>query len=63
MGVVLVIKIKMAAVKKRDPSQIAKGRICTLVQQDIEEFGKIVRYVRQSSSTREVSYELQSRVK
>ncbi|XP_011409986.1 PREDICTED: uncharacterized protein LOC105316632 [Amphimedon queenslandica] len=44
----------MAAVKKRDPSQVAKGRICTLVQQDIDELGKIVKYIRQNSSTREI---------
>lgn len=46
---------KMASTRKRDPSHVAKGRISNLVQQDIEEFGKIVRYARQSSNSKDVN--------
>ena len=57
MGVVTegVAICKMASTRKRDPSHVAKGRISNLVQQDIEEFGKIVRYARQSSNSKDVN--------
>lgn len=50
-----VIIFKMASTRKhRDPSEVAKARIGALVQQDIDELGKIVRYVRQHSNSRDV---------
>ena len=57
MGVAIegVAVCKMASIRKRDPSHVAKGRISNLVQQDIEEFGKIVRYARQSSNSKDVN--------
>lgn len=39
---------------KKDPSQIAKDRITSILEQDVEECGKIARYVRQHSNSRDV---------
>ena len=38
-----------------DPSRKTKERVVTLVKQDIEEIGKVVKYVRQRSDARDVS--------
>ena len=38
-----------------DPSKKTKDRVATLVKQDIEEIGKVVKYVGQRSDARDVS--------
>lgn len=39
---------------KKDPSQVAKDRITSILEQDVEECGKIARYVRQHSNSKDV---------
>ena len=38
-----------------DPSRRTKERVATVVKQDIEEIGKVVKYVRERSDARDVS--------
>jgi hypothetical protein len=44
----------MSSKAKKDLSHSAKERINTLLQNDIDECGRIVRYIRQHSQSREV---------
>ena len=41
--------------EKEKPSQVTKDRLTNLVQQDINECGKIAKYLVQHSGSREVS--------
>ena len=42
-----------------DPSRRTKERVASLVKQDIEEVGKVVKYARQRSDAKDVSKKLQ----
>ena len=47
---------------RKDPSKVTKERVAFLVEQDIEESGRIARYIRQHSKSRDVSANIISRV-